>query len=233
MSGLLVGSPVDPRSTFWYGLPHGYHEVDLKPSLEGLDEVVRQIKELPGEDRDRADQVFRLYAMVVMMLQKQEVRGCALGVHPDDNDGASLSVLTFTSVPLPGVNPQILLAKMSAGAGERLEDGVRPLDLPVGIGFLIESVHETVAPGTSDEGKDAPRREPVWQGTVAIPDARSSSVVAVQMVTSSVELAEDYRSVLLGVARTVTFTDPAQESYVEKATHPATADAGSIRNVFG
>jgi hypothetical protein len=44
---------------------------------------------------------------------------------------------------------------------------------------------------------------------VAIPVLRTSSIITVQLVTPAVELADDYRGVLLGVARTVTFDDPA------------------------
>jgi hypothetical protein len=197
--------------------------------------VARQINGLPSEVRDRADQVFRLYAIVVMMGQKQQVQGCALGMHPDDSGGSALSVLTVSSVPMPGVNPKLVLTKMLAdGAGSGSDDGVRPVELPVGTGFLSESVRTTVAPGVPPEGQEEPMQGMVWQGMVAIPDSRSSSVIVVQMVTASVELADDYRGVLLGTARTVTFTDPALAE-AEHDSGPAVPGSAAevMRSDFG
>lgn len=226
MNDLLDIPAVEQKPAFWYGLPHGYRQVDLRPSSDGLAEAARQISGLPSEVRDRADQVFRLYAVVVMMLQKQQVQGCALGMHPDGSGGSALSVLTVSSVPMPGMNPKVVLTKMLAGgAGGGSDDGIRPVELPIGTGFLSESVRTTVAPGVPPEGQEEPRQEKVWQGMVAIPDTRSSSVIAVQMVTGSVELADDYLGVLLGTARTVTFTDPA---LAEREHHPESVAPGSV-----
>jgi hypothetical protein len=227
----VPGLADSPRPLFWYGLPHGYRQVDLHPTSEGLDEVARQIKALPEPLRDRADQVFRLYAVVVTMIQKQQVHGFALGLHPDDIGGDALSVLTISSVPMPGLNPTVVLAKLLAGtAGSTPEDGIRPVELPAGTGFLLETVRKTPAPGRPPEGEEGPREGTVWQGTVAIPDIASSSVITVQLVTASVELADDYRSVLLGTARTVTFTDPAAPL---PAAEPGSVTAEDTRSVFG
>ncbi|MGW0550019.1 hypothetical protein [Streptomyces altiplanensis] len=235
MNDLLDMTVAEPKPAFWYGIPHGYRQVDLHPSREGLAEVARQIRELPGEARDRADQVFRLYAFVVMALQKQQVQGCALGMHPDNSGGSALSVLTVSSVPMPGVSPKLVLTKLLADSpGNGPDDGLRPVELPVGVGFLSETVRTAVAPGAPPEGQEEPRQEKTWQGMVAIPDARSSSVVVVQMVTASLELADDYRGVLLGTARTVTFTDPdpAGAERAPEAAAPGSA-AAVMRSDFG
>lgn len=132
--------------------------------------------------------------------------GCALGMHPDEHGGANLSVLTVSTVPTSGANPDaVLLQMMSTGP----DNGIVPVELPVGTGYLLETERTTLAPTAPPEGQDDPVQETVWQGTVAIPVARTSSIITVQLVTPAVELADDYRGVLLGVARTVTFDDPA------------------------
>ena len=74
------------------------------------------------------------------------------------------------------------------------------------ISAQVETVRRTMAPGRPEGGGDEPEQQPVWQGTIAIPDVRSSAIIAVQLVTSSVDLADDYRNVLRGVASTVSFT---------------------------
>lgn len=206
MKGFLDTVETEPKPVFWYGLPYGYLQLDLHPSPEGIQEVARQLSALPESLRDRADQVFRLYAGVVTMLRSQEVMGCALGMHPDEHGGANLSVLTVSTVPTSGANPDaVLLQMMSTGP----DNGIVPVELPVGTGYLLETERTTLAPTAPPEGQDDPVQETVWQGTVAIPVARTSSIITVQLVTPAVELADDYRGVLLGVARTVTFDDPA------------------------
>jgi hypothetical protein len=217
---------------FWYGLPHGYRPLDIRPSPDGLAEAARRIRELPAEFRDRADQVFRLYAAVALMLQRQRVQGWAMGLHPDHRGDPSLSVLTVSSVPMPGTNPKRVLAMMlNTGAGNGIGEGVRAVELPAGSGFLTESVRRTTAPGRPPEGEAGPRQGTVWQGTVAIPDVRSSSVIAIQMVTASVDLADDYRRVLLGTAATVSFTDPAASD--ERGSEPPADPAADARSPFG
>lgn len=202
-----------PKPNFWYGLPHGYLELDFNPTEEGVAELARQISGLPEEARDRADQAFRLYAMTAMLLRKQPVAVCALGMHPDGNGEASLSVLTISAFPSGGANPLRVLAGMvGGGAGGNVNDGMQPVELPVGVGFLIERVRKTVAPGVPPEGHEGPLEGSVWQGTVAVPEPRTSSIITVQLVTSAVELADDYRSVLLGTARTLGFKDPTAEA---------------------
>lgn len=235
MSDFLDVAPLGRNPQYWYGLPHGYLKVDLEPSAEGLQEVARQINELPSELRDRAQQVFRLYAIVVRMLQKQQVQGCALGMHPDGSKKFSLSVLTLSTLPTPEGNPTAALTQLLATNAMTGDDkGVVPVKLPVGTGFLVESQRRTIAPSAPPDGQEEPLEKPVWQGTVAIPDTRSSSVITVQLVTPSAELADDYRGVLLGVARTVTFTDPAARTAANRTAGPfAGRGTGVERSPFG
>ncbi|WP_405526305.1 hypothetical protein OG426_28500 [Streptomyces canus] len=206
MNGLLDMVDAEPKPEFWYGLPFGYLQLDLQPTPEGIQEVARQIEALPDDVRDRADQVFRLYSVVLTLLRSQAVMGCALGMHPDERGEPTLSVLTVSTVPTSGAHPEAVLLQM-LGTGP--DNGIVPVELPVGTGYVLETERITPAPTAPPEGQDEPAQGTVWQGTVAIPVPRTSSIITVQLVTPAVELADDYRGVLLGVARTVTFDDPA------------------------
>ena len=198
----------EPKPEFWYGLPHGFLQLDLQPSPEGIQEVARQLSALPDDVRDRADQVFRLYSVVLTLLRSQAVMGCALGMHPDERGEPTLSVLTVSTVPTSGAHPEAVLLQLLGDGGTGRGDGIVPVELPVGTGYVWETERTTVAPTAPPDGQEGPAEGTVWQGTVAIPVPRSSSIITVQLVTASVELADDYRGVLLGVARTVTFEDP-------------------------
>ncbi|MFF1303863.1 hypothetical protein [Streptomyces sp. NPDC058307] len=225
------------KPEFWYGLPYGYLQLDLQPSPEGIQEVARQLKALPDDVRDRADQVFRLYAIVLTMLRSQAVMGCALGMHPDDRGGSTLSVLTVSTVPTSGAHPEAVLLQMLGDSGTGPDNGIVPVELSAGTGYLWETERTTVAPTAPPAGQEGPAEGTVWQGTVAIPVPRTSSIITVQLVTASVELADDYRGVLLGVARTVTFEDPAAPAPVEADNAPGPfSDSGSgaeERSPFG
>ncbi|MEU9329636.1 hypothetical protein AB0D91_38620 [Streptomyces canus] len=208
MNGFLDTVETEPKPEFWYGLPYGYLQLDLQPTPEGIQEVARQINALPEDVRDRADQVFRLYSVVLTLLRSQAVMGCALGMHPDERGEPTLSVLTVSTVPTSGAHPEAVLLQM-LGDGTGPADGIVPVELPVGTGYVLETERTTPAPTAPPDGQEDPAEGTVWQGTVAIPVPRTSSIITVQLVTPAVELADDYRGVLLGVARTVTFDDPA------------------------
>jgi hypothetical protein len=235
VNGVQEDSAVKPRPAFWYDIPQGYQKLDIYPSAEHMEELARQILALPDDVRDRADQVFRLYALVMWEMQKHRVQGCALGLHPDDRGGAAMSVLTVSSVEMQGVNPKAVLAVlMGSGAGETADSGIVPVELPSGPGFLTDSVHKATVPGAPATEDGTPEESPVWRGMVALPDTRSSAVIAVQLVTPVVDLADDYRNVLLGVARTVTFTDPALADGAGDHVEPEPGSAAhAVRNDFG
>ncbi|MFC4494155.1 hypothetical protein ACFPA8_08410 [Streptomyces ovatisporus] len=232
MSTTPEDSAVRPATQFWYDLPHGYLQLEVRPDREHLDEMARQILALPEDVRDRADQVFRLYALTMWEMQKHRVQGCAIGMHPDGRGDVATSVLTVSSVGVQGVNPKAVLATlMASGAGETADNGIVPLELPSGPGFLTESVRRSVVPGSSHADADEPEEAPVWQGMVAIPDTRASAIIALQLVTPSLESVDDFRNVLRGVASTVTFDDPAAAG---GAAEPEPGSAAyAVKNDFG
>lgn len=235
MNGTQMDSATALPPTFWYDIPQGYHQLDVYPTTEHMEERTRQLRSLPENLRDRADQVFRLYAAVIWGMQKQRVQGCLLGMHPDDRGGVTTSVVTLSSVQMPGINPKAVLATLlDSSATTTPENGVVPVELPTGPGYLTVSVRNATVPGSAPRDGGEPAQEPVWQGTVAIPDTRSSAIIAVQLVTSSVDLADDYRNVLLGVARTVTFADPTRTEGAGGTDEPRPGSAAeAVRNDFG
>ena len=215
---------------FWYAVPHGYLRVDLHPTEEGLAEVVRQLRALPEDLRRRAEQVLLLYAGVVSAMQRENVLGCAVGMHPDDEGAPSVSVLTLSSVPLHGDDPLRTLTRMMADSRTGAE--FQPVELSAGVGFVTERERRVPSPRQVAD-TDQPTTERVWQGVVAIPNRTTGSAVTVQLVTPSVHLAAEYRSILLGVAHTVSFTDPHAPGPRQDGGAADGSDAPKVRDVFG
>ncbi|MEV0096615.1 hypothetical protein [Streptomyces sp. NPDC050738] len=209
------------RPAFWYGIPYGYAQLDLHPSLDRIEALVEQVLSLPEEMRERAAEVLQFYAGTVTLLNSERVQGCAIGVHPDDQGGYAFSVLTVAGVSSAGADPKLVLANMVGTADRsRPGEGVRPLALPSGTGLLAEERRRSPAPGTGSQ-------ETVWQGTIAVPDADSAEIILVQLVTAAVDRADDYLRVLIGVAHTVTFTDPTSADDSDNGV------ANAMRSDFG
>jgi hypothetical protein len=198
-----------PDPAFWYGIPHGYLSLDLAPPAEHLEALVEQVRDLPGPLREQAEQVLRFYASFVISMNGQHVQACLVGMHPDEDGGYPLSVLTVSTFPTNGINAEMAVASMAGlGGEEHPKDAIVPLELPCGLGFLAARTLRTKAPGRAPKGDGVSPTGTLWQGTVGVAEADRSSVILLQMVTPAVERAEDYRDILIGVAHTVTFTDP-------------------------
>ncbi|MET9513052.1 hypothetical protein ABZX62_32160 [Streptomyces flavidovirens] len=235
MTDVYAEAASKPQPAFWYGLPHGYLQLDLDPPFEQVVALINQVLSLPDELRDRAEEVVRFYTGVVGLLNAQQVQGCAIGLHPDEAGGVVSSVLTVSTVPASGVNAKLVLASMAGTAADNPDEGMRPLELPCGTGFIAEKKRRTVAPGRPPEGADAPLEGVVWQGTVAVTGSGMPDIVVVQLVTAAVELADDYRNVLLGVAHTLSFKDPSPREAPggDGGTGRGSAATNAIRNDFG
>ncbi|MGP3999381.1 hypothetical protein [Streptomyces sp. 8N706] len=234
MTDLLTEKANESEPAFWYGIPYGYMTLDLDPPLERIEALVEEVLRFPEGLRDLGEQVLRFYTGVITSLNAQNVQGCAVGLHPDEEGGVSLSTLTVSTVPASGVSAKLVLAAMVGTAADNLDEAMRPLELPCGTGFVAEKKRRTVAPGRPPEGSDTPPEGTIWQGTVAVTGSGTRDIVVIQLVTSAVDLADDYRNVLLGVAHTLTFTDP---SVLEAEGDPAGAEANvpadASRSPFG
>ncbi|MFM9369453.1 hypothetical protein [Streptomyces sp. Da 82-17] len=236
MSDVISKSPGEPEPLFWFGIPHGYIKLDLDPPREQIESMVEQALELPAEMRDQADQVLQFYAGFVRSLKAQNVHACAVGLHPDESGGYASSTITVSTVPTQGASAKLVIAGLAGTAADSSDKGMRPLELPCGLAYLAEEKRRTPALGNPPEGSDGPLMGTVWQGTVAIAGTGTPDIIVIQLVTSSLELADSYRDILLGVARTVTFADPErsrtadQNQDVEQA--PGSV-AAAIRSDFG
>ncbi|MFJ9122393.1 hypothetical protein ACIRJO_43680 [Streptomyces sp. NPDC102394] len=220
--------------SFWYGLPVGYMSLDLHPSAEQLTELINQLRGLPEQVQEEADRALRLYAGIINQLNANNVQECALGLHPDDAGGLTMSVFTVSTLATPGNAKLVLAGLASSTTNDRAED-TRPLVLPCGLGYLSEK--HLAAPRSSrrpELNETLPRH--LWQGIVAVPAPSSAELIVLQMVTPHLGGADDYRNILLGIARTLTFTNPEQaasDGTAAEESEALTEAATTMRNDFG
>ncbi|MEU9287099.1 hypothetical protein AB0D57_20885 [Streptomyces sp. NPDC048275] len=110
---------------------------------------------------------------------------------------------------------------------------MRPLELPCGLGYLAEEKKRTVAPGRDPDSLEGPLRGDVWQSTVAVTGSGTPDIIMVQLVTPALHLADVYRDILLGVARTLTFTDPVKSAPARDSEPRAGSVEAAMRSDFG
>ncbi|MEU9287115.1 hypothetical protein AB0D57_20970 [Streptomyces sp. NPDC048275] len=90
-----------------------------------------------------------------------------------------------------------------------------------------------VAPGRDPDSPEGPLRGDVWQGTVAVTGLGTPDIIMVQLVTPALHLADVYQDILLGVARTLTFTDPTKPEPTPDSEPRAGSVEAAMRNDFG
>ncbi|MBA2809400.1 hypothetical protein E0500_018850 [Streptomyces sp. KM273126] len=228
-------APQDTRkASFWYGLPVGYVSLDLHPPAERLMGIVNQLRGLPDQERDEADRALRLYAGIVSLLNTNRVQECALGVHPDDSGGFTTSVFTVSTMLTAGNSAKLVVAGLAGSAADGRDEGMRPLELPCGIGFFSEKRSPAPRSSRRPEASDAAPSH-IWQGTVAVAAPSTPELIVLQMVTPNLDSADAYRDILLGIARTLTFADPARAAADDEDQEPEalTGAAAAMRNDFG
>jgi hypothetical protein len=223
------------KPSFWYVVPHGYLPLDLDPPVETVDALFDGVRSLPDELRGQGERMLQFYGGLLWALDAQRAQACMLGMHPTEDGEPALSVITISTVSTAGNKPELVIASMVGSATERPEDGIVPLDLPCGIGFLDEQKRRTTAPGLPRDGSGVPQEGTVWQGTVTTPGPDQNSVIVLQLVTPAIHQSEDYQNILLGVAHTLTFTDPSGSDADRPAAEAATKGsvAQAIQNDFG
>ncbi|TXS42001.1 hypothetical protein EAO75_34125 [Streptomyces sp. uw30] len=229
-----TASPATRKPSFWYGLPVGYVSLDLNPSAEQLMKVINVLRGLPEQERDEADRALRLYAGIVSQLNANRVQECALGVHPNDAGGFTTSVFTVSTLPTSG-SAKLVVAGLAGSAADGRDEGMRPLELPCGLGFLSEKRPTAPRSSRRPELNDTLPSH-IWQGIVAVAAPSTPELIVLQMVTPDLDAADDYRNILLGIARTLTFTDPERAMADDKASQEPdalTGAAATMRNDFG
>ncbi len=230
----VTTAPQDTRKpSFWYGMPVGYLSLDLHPPAEQLMETINLLRGLPEQERDEADRALRLYAGIVNLLNANRVQECALGMHPNDSGGFTTSVFTVSTLPTSG-SAKLVVASLAGSAADSPDEGTRPLELPCGLGYLSEKRSPAPRSTRRPELNDTLPSH-IWEGTVAVAAPSAPELIVLQMVTPDLDSADDYRNILLGIARTLTFTDPERATADEKAQEPEapTGAAAAMRNDFG
>ncbi|WP_405889621.1 hypothetical protein OG427_04585 [Streptomyces sp. NBC_00133] len=205
-----------PRSTCWFRLPPGF--IDLEPGA--WDELEARMSDdlaflhqdapLPEERSPRARVLLELLAD----LYDQGMMHLAFGIHTDAGQGVCTSVLSLSDVPIDAATRALAAAQCGLqlvahpfGTVLRRDLVDLPCRMPAALVTCLLPEPPDHVRGNSVEIPSA--GSSVFQARLGIARPSGSRVLLIDLTTTEVELADEYTEILLGIGRTVSFTDPA------------------------
>jgi hypothetical protein len=208
---------------FWFMRPPGFIPIDLGMDIHEIDEAYRRVTagKPPAERLAFARPLVSMLTILAKLIEAK-VRYFALGVHPDENGGESIATLGITIHAVDDLNANFALARIASlmkSWGKDIE--TVEIALPGGPGIVASAVSEFT-------NLDVPEaaRERIWQTRIMVPFPDGSRILALEITTVFPEQAQNYRDILIGVARTITFEPPT------KASDPIVDGRPSISDVL-
>ncbi|MFD9222560.1 hypothetical protein ACFWDI_21665 [Streptomyces sp. NPDC060064] len=201
-----------PANSCWFRLPPGF--IDLEQDT--LDELRQRLSDdLALLHRDPAVRDHRLHEAQVLLgllsdLYVQATMHLALGLHSDGDQGVSTSVLSLSDVPINAATRTLAAAKCglqlaTSPFGTVLRREI--VDLPCSAGAALVT---SLLPDPSVGGEaGVPSANPgVFQARLSVARPTGARVVLIDLTTTAVGFVDEYTEILLGIGRTVSFTDP-------------------------
>lgn len=207
-----------PPPPLWFRLPPGYHNLEALSTAD-IDQVAETVLPLILHDRtvvDRSLSELRALLALLSALRDGDSFHTSLGVHPDGDYGASLSVFSLSVTRISLRSPALAAAQCAVSiAKSRIwrTNTVRQLQLPMGIpATLVTGILSTPPPELLMEaGIEASTCE-VFQARLAVPFPTSRHIAVADLTSAAVRHAESYTEIVEGIAQTMTFDSPAQVS---------------------
>ncbi|MGW0699748.1 hypothetical protein ACWD0A_10540 [Streptomyces sp. NPDC002867] len=198
----------------WFQLPPGYIDIDLD-DLEHLAGQLRDDVAVLSSGSAFQDQLDGEPGRALGLLgdlREQGTMFAALGVHADDDEGVSTSLLSLSEVTagactstLAGAHSALRLAETHFGTVVRRQ----LVELPCSAGAaLVTCLLPTPFPARGNSTAIAPVPQGVFQARLSVPRPSGPQIIIIDLTTTAVGLSDDYTEILLGVGRTVAFHPP-------------------------
>ncbi|MFI6283937.1 hypothetical protein ACIBCM_04105 [Streptomyces sp. NPDC051018] len=216
----------------WFRLPPGYHSLDrvdlseFEQSVAAVLMPVMEAGELLGKALHDAHSLVNLFAAI----RESENVHTSLGVHPERNNGSCVSFFSLSVTEIASRTAALAVAQCAlaqANSTRWSTNSGRLLKLPGGVPAALMA--GTLRPPDPDclerRGFTAPRCE-VFQARLTVPCPTGVHVAVADLTSAATWHAEAYSSILEGIARTITFIDPAEPS------RPRAQRPSRIRELF-
>jgi hypothetical protein len=231
---ILSGSaePVDETLNFWIEMPQGYFPLPLTDTEDVLANAEANLRELaPPEQQDLLEAVIGTFTVLLDQLQQRNGVYCGLGWHQAE-DGSIVSSSLVLSVQEMGEkrNPRLVLGDLVDLKAEAGEHGQADLvDLASGPVLFFESIitlQRPRLPNVDGPAGDAAGDAEVYQLSAMVPSDDGTRLVAVEFSTPYVSHGPQFRTMMVLMANSVSFTPPV-------GSDDAGSTAQSINQILG
>ncbi|MFJ2832719.1 hypothetical protein ACIPC1_35075 [Streptomyces sp. NPDC087263] len=209
---LIDDSARAEEADVWFALPPGFVALPLLELMKagnGPEELgpggtlssLLDVFPDPASRQRLLAEIAPVRRMAQMLLETGTIH-CSLGLHADDegDGGLLLSLFTLAWRVTDWAPRSVLAARAAAGADDA--EHIETLDLPCGPASLVQSRMT----GPLEAGLAAHRQLLQVTAYVPCPDGRRIAILT--LATTAVERARHYRSLLLDIARMVSFDNP-------------------------
>ncbi|MET9800498.1 hypothetical protein [Streptomyces sp. NPDC006368] len=207
----------DSTPPVWFRLPPGFHSFQ-NVSQEALTRIVSECVLPLLEGTPEADSLLGDTQVLAGAVDTLLGKGCAylaLGLHPDDAEGACASLFSLSTIRTAGPSPTVAAARAGITlAKSPLWEAKRSttLALPTGVSAAMVAGIFTPPLTEAQSTRPSPASTKVFQARLAMPYPCGSHVIVADLTSAATHYADAYTDILEAVAHTFSFTAPAPVS---------------------
>ncbi|MFF3323798.1 hypothetical protein [Streptomyces sp. NPDC002889] len=199
----------------WFRLPPGYYDLAafdtadfdmvagvVLPSILGTEEAV-----------ERSMNELGVAVSLLVAMRDQADAHTSIGLHPDGNDGASISLFSLSVTRIEPRTPALAAAQTALSITDSptwSTNTVKQVELPIGMPAVLISGLLAAPPTDLLEHAeiDAPPCE-VFQARLAVPFPTGGHIAVADLTSAATRHSESYTTILECIAQTMAFSPPA------------------------
>lgn len=228
LSATGAAGPADEALNFWIEMPQGYFSLPLTDTDDVLAAAEANLRELaPPRQQDLLSAVIGTFSVLLDQLEQRNCVYCGLGWHTAQDDTVVSSSLVLSQQEMGRKrNPRLVLkdlVDLKAKAGAQGQADL--VDLANGPALFFESIvtlQRPQLPGSQGPAGDAE----VYQLEAIVPSEDGSRIVAIEFSTPQVPYGPQFRTMMVLMANSVSFTAP-------QGSEDAGTAARSINQILG
>ncbi|MFC5155047.1 hypothetical protein [Streptomyces amakusaensis] len=202
-------------------MPPGYHSLD-RIDLDSLEEVTTSLLAPVLDSTAAVEATIRDARTLVTLLHEMRGLGSvytAMGVHPDEAYGTSLSLLSLSVVETASPTRNLTTARSGLALADSplWSDSTRRfVELPIGPAALVAG--SLAVPSREALSAVGITAEPtgIFQARLAVACPDGGHCAVADLTSAAVHHSEAYTDILEAIARTLSFSEPAPDAPVRR-----------------
>ncbi|MFD4143571.1 hypothetical protein [Streptomyces sp. NPDC058572] len=204
----------------WFRLPPGYHNLDAIGATE-IEQVSLAVLPLVLENEQFVERAHTELRTVLELISRLDIGAAhaSIGVHPDGENGASVSLFSLSVTEIEARTPALAAAQGALAVADSSiwqAHTCRFIGLPAGVpaGLVVGLLSPPPVELLEHAGICAPVCE-VFQARLTVPFPTGRHLAVADLTSTATRHADSYTDILECIAGTMAFADP------EMSTAPA------------